>query len=193
MTDTSTQPPIPSPQLSSPPPPRRGRARAAFYALMIALAAGLVGAFAGSAFSEGFRFGPPAWHGRAMMGLLDPAQIEERADRAVRHIAIEVDATPDQQEKLRAVVKSAVRDLLPMREKALAARQRGRELLVSPNLDAAAIESFRAEHMALADTFSKRVAQALTEVASILTVEQRRKLADLLPPRPRYWRPWRRG
>jgi len=194
MTDTSTQPPIPSPQLSSPPPPRRGRARAAFYALMIALAAGLVGAFAGSAFSEGFRFGPPAWHGRgAMMGLLDPAQIEERADRAVRHIAIEVDATPDQQEKLRAVVKSAVKDLLPMREKALAARVRGRELLVSPNLDAAAIESFRADQMALADAFSKRVAQTFADVAGILTVEQRRKLADLLPPRPRYWRPWRRG
>jgi len=189
MTDTSNQtPPAPTQ------PPRRSRGRAAFYALMIALAAGLVGAFAGSAFSEGFRFGPPGWHGRgSMMGLLDPAQIEERADRAVRHIAIEVDATADQQEKLRAVVKSAVKDLLPMREKAQAARQRGRELLVSPNLDAAAIESFRAEHMALADAFSKRVAQALTEMAGILTVEQRRKLADLLPPRPGYWRPWRRG
>jgi protein CpxP len=173
--------------------PRRGRA--AFFIVLIALAAGLTGAFAGSAFSRGygFGFGPGGWHGRGFMGSMDAAQIEDRADRMVRHLAIEIDATAEQQEKLRAVVKSAVKDLLPMRDQAQAARLRGRELLVRPDLDRAAIEAFRTEHMALADAFGRRLAQALADAAEILTVEQRRKIADLIPPHRGYWRRWHRG
>lgn len=171
---------------------RRGRGRTVFFVALIALAAGLTGAFASSALSQ-HGFGPPGWHGRGFMGRMDPAQIEDRADRAVRHLAIEIDATNEQQERLRAVVKGVVKDLLPMREKAQSARLRGRELLVKPDLDRAAIESFRAEQMALAEAFSKRIAQALGDVAEILTPEQRRKAADLIPPRPGYWRGWRRG
>jgi len=71
--------------------------------------------------------------------------------------------------------------------------QRGRELLVKPDLDRAAIEAFRAEQMGLADAFSRRIAQALGDVAEILTPEQRRKIADLLPPRQGFWRRWHRG
>ena len=55
---------------------------------------------------------------------MSPAQIEDRADRMVRHLAIELDATADQQDKLRVVVKGAVKDIVPMREKVLAARSR---------------------------------------------------------------------
>ena len=85
-----------------------------------------------------------------MGGTFDPARVEEGADRAVRHLAIEIDATTDQQEKLRAIVKGAVKDLLPMREKALSARQRGRVLLTQPTVDRAAIETLRTEQLALA-------------------------------------------
>ena len=160
---------------------------------MIALAVGGTALFANYAFSQP-GFGPGGWHGRAfMMGPMDPAQIEDRADRAVRHLAIEVDATADQQERLRAVVKSAVKDLLPMREKAQAARQRGRELLLQQNIDRAAIESFRVEQIALADAFSKRLAQALADAASILSAEQRNKLADRMRPHPGFWSRWHRG
>jgi Spy/CpxP family protein refolding chaperone len=109
----------------------------------------------------------------------------------VRHLAIEVDATAEQQERLRAVVKSAVKDLLPMREKAQAARQRGRELLTQATIDRAAIEAFRAEQIAQVDAISKRVAQAVTDAASVLTVEQRRKIEEHTRPRPGFWG-WRR-
>jgi periplasmic protein CpxP/Spy len=191
MTDTSNNTSVPIPAEGN---RRRGRGRTVFFVALIALAAGLTGAFASSALSQhGFGFGPPGWHGRGFMGRMDPAQIEDRADRAVRHLAIEIDATNEQQERLRAVVKSAVKDLLPMRDQAQSARLRGRELLVKPDLDRAAIEAFRAEHMALADAFSRRIAQALGDVAEILTLEQRRKVADLIPPRPGFWRRWHRG
>jgi periplasmic protein CpxP/Spy len=165
-------------------------------ALVLALGVGTTAFFAGQAFSQpGFGpFGHGGWHGRGfMMGQIDPAQVEDRADRMVRHLAIEVDATAEQQERLRAVVKSAVRDLLPMREKAQAARQRGRELLTQTTIDRAAIEAFRAEQVAQVDAISKRVAQAVTDAATILSVEQRRKIEDRLRPRPGFWGGWHRG
>ena len=188
MTEITTNP-------GAPAPVRRRRGRAAFFALLIALGVGTTAFFAGQAFSQpGFGpFGHGGWHGRGfMMGQMDPAQIEDRADRLVRHLAIEVDATNEQQERLRAVVKSAVRDLIPMREKVHAARQRGRELLLGSTIDRAAIEAFRAEQLALADTASKRVVQAFADAASILTAEQRRKIEDHLRPRPGFWGGWRR-
>ena len=117
-----------------------------------------------------------------MGGAFDPAQAEDRADRMVRHMAIELDATDAQQEKLRAVVKGAVKDLVPMREKAQSARLKARELLTQPTIDRAEIERFRTEQVALADTFTKRVAQAIGDAAEILTPDQRRKLNDRLPP-----------
>ena len=176
----------------TPAPARRRRGRAALLGLVLALGVGTTAFFAGQAFSQP-GFGPfGGWHGR-MMGQMDPAQIEDHADRMVRHLAIEVDATGEQQERLRAVVKSAVKDLLPMREKAQAARQRGHELLTQTTIDRAAIEAFRAEQMTQMDAVSKRVAQAIGDAATILTVEQRRKIEDRMRPRPGFWGGWRRG
>ena len=185
MTEIVTNP-------GTPAPARRRRGRAALLALLVALGVGTTAFFAGQAFSQP-GFGPfGGWHGR-MMGQMDPAQIEDHADRMVRHLAIEVDATAEQQERLRAVVKSAVKDLLPMREKAQAARQRGHELLTQTTIDRAAIEAFRAEQMTQMDAISKRVAQAIGDAATILTVEQRKKIEDRMRPRPGFWGGWRRG
>jgi len=95
---------------------RGPRRRAAFIVVLI-VAAGLTGAAITSAFSRGpgfgpgfgHGFGPGHWHGGMMGESFDPAQAEDRADRMVRHMAIELDATDAQQDKLRAVVKAAVR------------------------------------------------------------------------------------
>ena len=70
-----------------------------------------------------------------MGGAFDPAQAEDRADRAVRHLAIELDATDAQQEKLRAITKAAVKDLIPLREKVQSARLKARELLTQTTSD----------------------------------------------------------
>ena len=174
---------------SSPPSRCRGRGRAAVFILVVALAGGLVGAFVTKSFSQGF--GPP-WHGGAMMGG-PTAFSPERADRMVRHLAIELDANADQQAKLQAIVKGAVSELAPMRDKTLAARQQARALLTAATIDRGAIEKLRAEQIATADAFSKRVAQTLADAAEVLTPEQRKKLDDLLPPAGGYWHPWHRG
>ena len=119
------------------------------------------------------------------MGPLDPAQAEERADRAVRHMAIELDATAEQQGKLRTIAKDAVKDLLPMRDKARAARERARELLTQPTVDRAAIEAFRVEQMALAEAASKRIAKSLGDAAEVLTpTAARGQLVRAMAPEP---------
>jgi Spy/CpxP family protein refolding chaperone len=160
--------------------------------LILVLAAGITGAIATKALSEGF--GPGPWHrGGFMGGPVDPARVIDHADRAVRHLAIEIDATGEQQDQLRAIVKSAVDDILPMRDKVQAARQQARDLLTRPAVDRAEIERLRSEQVGLADAFSRRVAQALGDAAEILTPEQRRKINDLLPPAGGYWRGWHRG
>jgi Spy/CpxP family protein refolding chaperone len=158
----------------------------------IALAAAFTGAAATSAIGQ---YGPPwGWHGPGFMrGPLSPAQIEDRVDRGIRHAAIELDATPEQQEKLRAIAKGAVKDLLPMREKAQAARAHAAELLTQPKVDRAAIEAFRAEQMATAEAASKRFAQAVGDVAEVLTPEQRQKAHEILQWRRGFWRGWHRG
>jgi|ERR1043166_831189 Spy/CpxP family protein refolding chaperone len=181
-----------SPPTDQRPPRCRGRARGWFFILLLLLAAGLTGAFAHRAYSQGFGFGPPPMHG-GLFGPIDPARAEDRADRMVRHLAVEIDATADQQEKLRAIVKSTVRDLLAMREKGQGFRDRARDLLTAATIDKTAIESLRAEQMALADEASKRVSQALTDTATVLTAEQRRKIADHLAARRAFLRGWHRG
>ena len=107
--------------------------------------------------------------------------------------AIEIDATPQQQERLREIAKTAVKDLIPLREQAQARRERARTLLTQSTIDRAAIETFRADQMTLADTASKRIAQALANAADVLTPEQRRKIDERIMARRAYWRGWHRG
>jgi periplasmic protein CpxP/Spy len=184
----------------NPQPPARHRGRAAAVILGVALAGGLIGAFATTSLGQGF--GPP-WHMtvRGPMGPMTTEQLVDRADRAVRHVAIELDATPEQQQKLEAIVKSAVSDLAPMRDKVRTTHQRVRELLTAPTVDRAAIEKLRAEQIATMDTLSKRIAQAVGDAADVLNPDQRRKLGEMLPPMGEpgrggpggYWHMWHRG
>jgi Spy/CpxP family protein refolding chaperone len=159
----------------------------------IALAAAFTGAAASTAVGQ---YGPPwgGWHGpRFMRGPLTAEQVEDRVDRGIRHAAIELEASAEQQEKLRAIARAAVKDLLPMRDKAHTARARVAELLTQPKIDRAAIEAFRAEQLTLADTASKRLAQAVGDAAEVLTPEQRHKAHEWVQWRRGLWHGWRRG
>ena len=161
------------------------------------VAVALVAAFSGALATRAVGEHGPGWgrmHGPWFMrGPMSPEQIEDRVDRGIRHAAIELDATPEQQEKLRTIAKAAVKDLLPMREKAKAARERASALLTQQKVDRSAIEAFRAEQMALAEAASKRFAQALGDVADVLTPEQRLKVNEFVQARRSHWRGWHRG
>jgi Spy/CpxP family protein refolding chaperone len=154
-------------------------------ALIVVLAAGLTGAFVTQAVGQGdgFSLGPwsGGWHHGGIMGGLDgPASIEEHADRAVQHLAIEVDATAEQQDKLRAIVIAAAKDLQPVHDQARAAHQQAHDLLTQPTIDRAALEKVRSEQIARWDAASKRITQAIGDAAEVLTPEQRQKLGKLM-------------
>ena len=193
----------PLPQWPRPqsPMPRTRRGRNLLLATVLAATVIVAGAAVTKAFSNPFGYGP-GFHGGFGMrgpwsGPLDPAQMEERADRMVRHLAVELDASNDQQEKLRTIMRGMLKDVIPARDKALSARRQVRELLTQNNVDRGALEKLRAEQLALADTVSKRVVQALGDAAEVLSPEQRRKLNDRFPPvgsfGPGMGPSWRRG
>jgi Spy/CpxP family protein refolding chaperone len=166
-----------------------------------ALAVGLTGAVATTAFADG-GFGPGMWRhgwhqGFRDGGPIDPAQIDRMIERGVKHLAVEIDATPEQTTKLVEIAKSAVADLRPLRDQLRDARKEGRELLSAPTLDRAQIETFRAKQMAVTEEISKRVAQAIGDAAEVLTPEQRAELGSKIERfgdfRGGFHRGWRRG
>jgi Spy/CpxP family protein refolding chaperone len=102
---------------------------------------------------------------------------EEHLDRMLKHLYVEIDATDAQKQRLDPIVKQAASDLRPLREKVRDARRRGAELFSAETIDRGAIERARVEQIGTADAASKRFTQALTDVAEVLTPEQRKKLA----------------
>ena len=102
----------------------------------------------------------------------------------VAHLAIEIDATEEQKTKLTAIFVGAANDLMPLRAEMMESRHAGElvGLLTAPTVDRAAIETFRAEKMALADQASRRIAQALGEAAEVLTPSSAPRSASASSP-----------
>jgi periplasmic protein CpxP/Spy len=188
--------------IPTPPPPRRPSHRSAYVLGAIAVGLTAVAVFTSASFSDGLRHGlvnvrdmtieRAAFDGRVgprfggwdslVPNSVIEAFIDARADRMIRHLAVEIDATNAQQAKLKAILHDTVKDVLPVREKMLAARMTARELLTQPTIDRAALEKLRADQIATHEAVSKQIVQAVADAADALTPEQRRKIVDMLPP-----------
>lgn len=169
-------------------PQRHTRRRTLIVASLVA-AGGLATAFASNAVSQGHGFGHFRGHGgdgvthaRGPRGFfggpMDPADAERRAERMMKHFGVEIDATNEQQEKLTALAKTLAQEVAPLRDKMRDARKQAIDLLTAPSIDRAAIEKLRAEQLTNADAMTKRVTDALADAAEVLTVEQRKSLAE---------------
>lgn len=144
---------------------------------------------AGLAGGAGALFGGRAFaHGHGRLG--GDYDINERIEKMVRHLGVEVDATPEQQQKLTAIAKSAAKDLAPLRGQAMETRKQAIELLSAPNVDRAAIEKLRVSKLQRADAASRRITQAFADAAEVLTPEQRKKLAEHAGRMRGHRRPW---
>lgn len=178
MSDTMERPPSPSTPAHAEERPRRRFLRRAVIGTLVA---GAVAGLGARALAHG---GWSGWHrGGFMHAALDPAAMEERLDRMLRHLYVEIDASEAQQQQLAPLVKAAVRDLLPLRQRLHEARRQAVELLTQPSVDRGALETLRAEQLGVMEQASRRLTGALADVADILTPEQRRALAERLARR----------
>jgi Spy/CpxP family protein refolding chaperone len=146
--------------------------------------------FAGGALgyaAKSYAHGPMSGHRGFMSAPLDPAAMDERAERMVKHFAVEVDATSEQRDKLSAIAKGVAKDLAPLRDKARNARNSAVALLKAATIDRAALEQLRSEQLQLADATTRRITQALADAAEVLTPEQRAKLAERFEKRMGRW------
>jgi len=140
----------------------------------IAIATGLVGFGIGKAASGhwGHHFGPRFGMHRTM----DADTLIRNTDAGVGRVLGRVDATTEQKGKVADILKAAVKDLTPLRDQHNAVRDKLAAALKAEKIDRPALEQLRTEELALADTLSKRAAQALADVAEVLTPAQRAKL-----------------
>jgi periplasmic protein CpxP/Spy len=76
------------------------------------------------------------WQRAGFMGApLDPAKLDKHLDRMLKHLYVEIDATDAQRQQLAPIVKSAARDLLPVRARTREARRQAVELLSRETAD----------------------------------------------------------
>jgi Spy/CpxP family protein refolding chaperone len=125
-------------------------------------------------------FGPRGWRGfrhghHDPGGLHDPERFGEHAALFLRV----VDATEEQQARVREIATAAVQDLVSLGASHHANREALADVLGAATIDRSALEALRSEEIALADRASRRIAAALADAAEVLTPEQRAELVEL--------------
>lgn len=126
-------------------------------------------------FRPGHGFGPE--RGSPFEGMTDE-EIDRMIARGVAHTAIELDATDEQRDRITDIVLGLVQEVRPVPDGFREASAEIRDLLLAEEVDAKALEAIRAERVAEADRVSREMVAALTEVAGILTAEQRQTAAE---------------
>lgn len=133
--------------------------------------------FRPGAFSHGPRFGP----GRGSpFADMTEEEIDAMIARGVAHVAIEIDATDEQRDAITELVLALAGEVRPVPEDFREAGEEMRALLLAEEVDTEAIEALRAERMAEADRISREVVGTMTQVAGLLTPEQRRTVTERL-------------
>jgi periplasmic protein CpxP/Spy len=170
MADTET-----SGQLPEAPPKmtRRPRRWRGALAGVLLLGLGAVGGYA-----AGSMHGPWWILNAAAHGHFDPARMGKHIDRRVDRVLDRVNASQEQRDKVTGIFKGALGDVTALGVKPWETREKFIALLRADTIDPAAFEALRAQQISTADAASKRIVQAMTEAAQVLTPEQRRELAD---------------
>ena len=134
-------------------------------------------------------------HGGHHKGWADvsDADIETHIERMVKHAAIEIDATQEQQEKITASITAVAKDLKPVHDRLRATGKEIHNLLLANTIDRTALENLRAERLADAERISKYLIGALADVAEVLSPEQRKVLDERMKHSRFMGRGWHRG
>lgn len=155
---------------------RAGKRRFLFGSLV----GGALVALAGTALV--FAHAPGGMHGPHGGGMgFD--EISDHFRVHVEHVLKEVDATPEQQARIRGILESASADMKALREQHGSAHAQLHEIFVAPAIDRTRLETLRAGHIQALDAASKRCAAALADAAEVLTPDQRARLGETMAKR----------
>jgi periplasmic protein CpxP/Spy len=100
----------------------------------------------------------------------------------------QVNATPEQKQKVTQIAQGAFSEMRPLREQRRAAQTQLATLLKADTIDRAAIDKLRLEQLTTAEAVTKRLGQAIAEAAEVLTPAQRQQLVERWENRRRFWR-----
>jgi periplasmic protein CpxP/Spy len=118
--------------------------------------------------------------GMMMSGNASPADVAAHVDHMLKHLYVEIDATPAQQAQIGPLVQQAVTDLLPLRSQLQAGHTQFVQALTQSTIDRNGLETARESQLQLADQGSRRIVQLLGDVGNVLTPAQRQSLATHL-------------
>ena len=124
--------------------------------------------------------GPRTHHG---WGRMDPEARADRMEYMVKRMFSSVQASEEQKTRAGAIVRAALADLRPIQDRLREGRRAAIELLSRPSIDRPAIEAQRVEQLQLHEAASKRMTQALADLAEVLSPEQRAALAKRMSER----------
>ncbi|MCO4773371.1 MAG: periplasmic heavy metal sensor [Deltaproteobacteria bacterium] len=154
--------------------PRRRRGLFAMIALALVSLFAVSAAFAGG----------PGRHAMHKKFAEDP---EAAAAFVAAKLANHADASDEQEDAFRDTLEDLFVEMAPLRADKEAFRQDVKDALTAETIDGDALEQLRAEGIKRADEASVLITEALTELASELTPEQRLALADEMEQMRERW------
>ena len=157
------------PQSSPGGAPRRGRRW---------LFAALIGVAAVFGFAAGKVHSSPWFHHWAHHHPFDAEEITFIVQHRIGHALSKVDATQEQRDKIDAIAKAAIDDVMAMRKDPAARHEKVLAILKADTIDRSALEAIRAEQLGVGEAASKRIVQAVADAAEVLQPGQRRQLAQ---------------
>jgi len=107
----------------------------------------------------------------------------EHMGRMIDHMLDGLGASDAQRSQIKQIAASAAADLKAQGEGGRALRQRAMQAFTAPTLDAAAVEQVRQQMAQQHDQMSRRMTQAMLDVARVLTPEQRTRLGERMRDR----------
>jgi Spy/CpxP family protein refolding chaperone len=135
--------------------------------------------------------GRPGMHGGGMhrggmhhgMGGMMFSGSPERIGRMVDFMLDGLHATDAQRSQIKQIAVQAAGDLKAQMMAGKALRQRGMDVFTAPTVDPAAAEQVRQQMLQQHDQMSRRVMQAMLDVAKVLTPEQRATIGERMRDR----------
>jgi Spy/CpxP family protein refolding chaperone len=107
----------------------------------------------------------------------------ERMGRMIDHMLDGLNASDAQRGQIKQIAAAAAADLKAQAQSGRALRQRGMQMFTAPTVDAAGAEQLRQQMLQQHDQMSKRVTQAMLDVARVLTPEQRARIGERMRDR----------